>query len=306
MPKYCRVWLGVDIKGVSPSFIKLTSLLNVHSPNYARLYGQLHLIINHIQQGFSLSETQSEKTGDPPVENHCFRVNTFHPRLSPLEGHHLPVSAKSCGQTCRLGWWCEVVGPGFLTWGQSSGEASGGGEATDPLGRLRRPERTDHAETGILSWRSHGTSPKLGAPSEWRTLRSVFFTTHLKSVKTGQEVKKYLRLYRAMHGRRPGLLYASTAEGLWAGRQGGIRNTVGHFVLESRRALAVQLGTFLNLTDREDVNAYATLHNQSVSSLLGSQNGLRKYEVHMRHRRIYTRLHKGYIYLIKKKYKLLL
>lgn len=78
-----------------------------------------------------------------------------------------------------------------------------------------------------------------------------------------------------MHGRRPGLLYASTAEGLRAGRQGGVGNTVGHFVLESRRALVIQLGAFLNLTDREDVSVHATLHNQCVSSLLESQNGLR-------------------------------
>lgn len=72
-----------------------------------------------------------------------------------------------------------MVGPGFLTWGQSSAEASEVGEVTDPLGRLRRPERTDHAATGILSWKGHGTSQKPGAPSERRTLRSVYFTTYL-------------------------------------------------------------------------------------------------------------------------------
>lgn len=106
MSSSCFFGLGAQpstkyIKGVSPSFIKLTSLLNLHSPNYARLYGQLNFIINHIQQRFSLSETQSEPQ-DPPVENH----NTFHSfqHIPPLEGHHLPVSAKSCGQTCRLGW----------------------------------------------------------------------------------------------------------------------------------------------------------------------------------------------------------
>lgn len=50
-----------------------------------------------------------------------------------------------------------------------------------------------------------------------------------------------------LHRRRPARLHAAAAEGLGAGGEGGVRDAVGHLVLQRRRALPVELGALLHL-----------------------------------------------------------
>lgn len=57
----------------------------------------------------------------------------------------------------------------------------------------------------------------------------------------------YLRLHRAVYRRGPCRLHTPTAEGLGAWRKGRVGDTVSHFMLQRRRALAVQFGALLNL-----------------------------------------------------------
>lgn len=220
-----------------------------------------------------------------PVENQDSKWITIN--VTGIQGQHILSQIITFGGTsfsCLSQELWSNLSSRLVMRGGGAGVSDVGSEFCRGIGGRWGDRPSWKAETPWEDWSCSDWDPVMEGPWDFTETRcaiwkensevSVFHNISV-SLKTDQEVRKYLRLYRAVHGRRPGLLYASTAEGLWAGRQGGIRNTIGHFVLESRRALAVQLGAFLNLTDREDVSVHATLHNQSVSSLLERQNGLR-------------------------------
>lgn len=99
------------------------------------------------------------------------RSNQRNTNPKPWVERPLPVSARSCGRICLLGSWREVEAWVSLRWGPSSAGASGAGGATDSPGKLRRPGKTDHAETASPSSRNRETSPRPSEPSAEPTVQ---------------------------------------------------------------------------------------------------------------------------------------
>lgn len=64
----------------------------------------------------------------------------------------------------------------------------------------------------------------------------------------------------AVHGWGAGLLDASAAEGLWAGRQRRVRDPVGDFMLQWRRSLCAHLIMLLHLTHTHTNQTTVTQH----------------------------------------------
>lgn len=81
----------------------------------------------------------------------------------------------------------------------------------------------------------------------------TFFLQDVLATKKGKERKYTCHTHTdlwfdgAVDGWGASGLHAAAAEGLGAGREGGVRDAVGHFVLQRRRALSVQLGALLHL-----------------------------------------------------------
>lgn len=86
---------------------------------------------------------------------------------------------------------------------------------------------------------------------------------------THSHAHTHLWFHGAVDGWGAGGLHASTAEGLGAGREGRVRDAVGHFVLQCRGALSVQLRSLLHLgqVTHQRHSQRTTEHNRSPRSI---------------------------------------
>lgn len=80
-----------------------------------------------------------------------------------------------------------------------------------------------------------------------------------------------------------GLHAAAAAEGLGAGREGGVGDAVGHFVLQRWRALSVQLRALLHLGQGHTPSSFTAQHTQphtTENHRTGGRWGLRFPDMH--------------------------